>query len=59
MLTSFLILGLSLILFLAGLFLGLGGNYSMKNLAVMLIYAPVYLPLLSFTIYLSGHEKST
>lgn len=45
-------IGLSILMFFIGLFLGLGGNYDFKDVAYFLMYAPIYMSLLSFIVYL-------
>lgn len=56
---SFSVIGTSIMMFLVGLLLGLGGKYEFKNLAMILIYAPIYLPILGFSVYLFCNEKNT
>lgn len=46
------IIAISVVLFVLGLLTGLGGSSDMKNVALTLIYAPVYLSVLSFLVYL-------
>ena len=56
---SLSMIGVSLVLFLLGLMIGLGGNYDLKNVAIVLMYAPVYIPLLTFFVYLPVFNKQT
>lgn len=49
----------SIVLFIPGLMIGLGGNYGMKTIAIILLYAPVYIPLLSLSVYLPIFSKKS
>lgn len=56
---SLLSLGLSIAMLVVGILLGLGGDSNYQTLAMILIYAPVYMSALSFSVYFIWPRNKT
>ncbi|SMF17091.1 hypothetical protein SAMN02745866_01113 [Alteromonadaceae bacterium Bs31] len=56
---AMLIMLASIILMVCGVLVGLAGNKGTKEIAYILFYAPVYLPIVSLLFYLPSSKRAT